>query len=86
MDTALSQMISTAPMHPSRSNWLHGSQRAAKLKRLKAKGLLPSQQELARLAADAVATHPITKLKPGKPPAKSPRGHKYDRSGHILRG
>lgn len=69
-------------MNRTKSHFLFGSKRQAKLARLKRKGLLPSKAELATLCATAAASATPTLCKPGKPPRRS----KYDRSGHILRG
>jgi hypothetical protein len=63
----------------SRSNYLHGNPKAkarhAKLRRLAAKGLLPTRDELLRLAAEA--THPVTKCPDGKP-VETKRGNRIN--------
>lgn len=72
-------------MRYTKRNYLFGSSRAAKLRRLKAKGLLPTKEELQQLCAQATATVAPTICEPGKPP-ESKRGQPFDRRQYILRG
>jgi hypothetical protein len=72
-------------MRYAKHEYLYGNRNVAKRRRLAKLGLTPTKAELLDLCRHAIATVIPTKLPPGKPP-ETTRGHKYDRSGRILRG